>query len=347
GAAAGALAASPAAAAAVPVLASSSVFFLRKKPSMTVWMTWRGRGGAERDRRRRNACAPRMSRKARYAITADEAQAPARQAVHARFSPHHRRALARAETARPRCARPAAHTGPRARDPVQLADARERGRALPGPVRGQWCAGAGGGLAWCRRGRPAGARPVRGRAPAAARRSPGRRWRGAGALCRRPRLAAAHAGAPLRCGLPGSALRHRPAGSCLGSAACGRLAFPAGLGLRRVAARPARPPGSAALAQRARRPGRLCAVPRAVRTRGLIRSRWARAARRVMLMKAGNPRIAVYPGTFDPVTNGHIDLVQRAVPLFDRVVVSIAENPVKGPSFSLEERIDLARRAFA
>ncbi len=64
-------------------------------------------------------------------------------------------------------------------------------------------------------------------------------------------------------------------------------------------------------------------------------------------MKAGNPRIAVYPGTFDPVTNGHIDLVQRAVPLFDRVVVSIAENPVKGPSFSLEERIDLARRAFA
>ncbi len=63
-------------------------------------------------------------------------------------------------------------------------------------------------------------------------------------------------------------------------------------------------------------------------------------------MKAGNPRIAVYPGTFDPLTNGHIDLVQRAVPLFDKVVVSIAENPVKGPSFSLEERIELARRAL-
>ena len=60
-----------------------------------------------------------------------------------------------------------------------------------------------------------------------------------------------------------------------------------------------------------------------------------------------NPRIAVYPGTFDPLTNGHIDLVQRAAPLFDRLVVSIAENPVKGPSFSLDERIDLARQALS
>ncbi len=60
-----------------------------------------------------------------------------------------------------------------------------------------------------------------------------------------------------------------------------------------------------------------------------------------------NPRIAVYPGTFDPLTNGHIDLVQRAAPLFERVIVSIAENPVKGPSFSLDERIDLARQALA
>ena len=60
-----------------------------------------------------------------------------------------------------------------------------------------------------------------------------------------------------------------------------------------------------------------------------------------------NPRIAVYPGTFDPLTNGHIDLVERAAPLFDRLVVSIAENPVKGPSFSLDERIDLARQALS
>jgi pantetheine-phosphate adenylyltransferase len=61
---------------------------------------------------------------------------------------------------------------------------------------------------------------------------------------------------------------------------------------------------------------------------------------------AANPRIAVYPGTFDPLTMGHIDLVQRAAPLFDRLIVSIAENPVKGPSFTLDERIDLARRAL-
>ena len=60
-----------------------------------------------------------------------------------------------------------------------------------------------------------------------------------------------------------------------------------------------------------------------------------------------SPRVAVYPGTFDPLTNGHIDLIRRAVPLFSKLVVGIAENPGKGPSFSLEERIDLARRALS
>ncbi len=57
-------------------------------------------------------------------------------------------------------------------------------------------------------------------------------------------------------------------------------------------------------------------------------------------------RVAVYPGTFDPLTNGHIDLVRRAAPLFDRVIVGIAENPAKGPNFSLDERIQLARMAL-
>ena len=61
---------------------------------------------------------------------------------------------------------------------------------------------------------------------------------------------------------------------------------------------------------------------------------------------SANPRIAAYPGTFDPLTNGHIDLVQRAAPLFDRLIVSIAENPIKGPSFTLDERIALAREAL-
>ena len=58
-------------------------------------------------------------------------------------------------------------------------------------------------------------------------------------------------------------------------------------------------------------------------------------------------RIAAYPGTFDPITNGHVDLVSRASPLFDRVVVAIADNPIKQPCFSLNERIALARLALA
>lgn len=58
-------------------------------------------------------------------------------------------------------------------------------------------------------------------------------------------------------------------------------------------------------------------------------------------------RIAVYPGTFDPMTNGHVDLVVRAAPLFNRLVVGVAHNPVKGPSFGLDERIELAREALA
>ena len=60
-----------------------------------------------------------------------------------------------------------------------------------------------------------------------------------------------------------------------------------------------------------------------------------------------NPkRIAVYPGTFDPVTNGHLDLVRRAAGIFDRVFVGIASNPYKTPLFSLDERVDLARRVI-
>ena len=60
----------------------------------------------------------------------------------------------------------------------------------------------------------------------------------------------------------------------------------------------------------------------------------------------GNARVAVYPGTFDPITNGHADLVSRAAPLFDKLVVGIAESASKGTSFALEERIALARLAL-
>ncbi|NNJ65319.1 MAG: pantetheine-phosphate adenylyltransferase [Xanthomonadales bacterium] len=58
-------------------------------------------------------------------------------------------------------------------------------------------------------------------------------------------------------------------------------------------------------------------------------------------------RLAVYPGTFDPITNGHTDLVARAARVFPNVVVAIAESPFKKPLFSLEERIDLAQNQMA
>ena len=55
------------------------------------------------------------------------------------------------------------------------------------------------------------------------------------------------------------------------------------------------------------------------------------------------PRIGLYPGTFDPVTNGHLDIIQRAAPLCDRLIVGVARNAGKGPLFSTEERVTLVR----
>ena len=54
-------------------------------------------------------------------------------------------------------------------------------------------------------------------------------------------------------------------------------------------------------------------------------------------------RIAVYPGTFDPITNGHTDLVTRAARVFPKVIIAIADSPHKKPLFTLEERIEMAR----
>lgn len=56
--------------------------------------------------------------------------------------------------------------------------------------------------------------------------------------------------------------------------------------------------------------------------------------------------IAIYPGTFDPITNGHVDIVERGVRLFDHVIVAIAASPSKSPRFSLEQRIMLARQVL-
>jgi pantetheine-phosphate adenylyltransferase len=55
---------------------------------------------------------------------------------------------------------------------------------------------------------------------------------------------------------------------------------------------------------------------------------------------------AIYPGTFDPITKGHVDLVERATRMFDRVIVAIAENRNKGPLFSLEARVAMARESL-
>jgi pantetheine-phosphate adenylyltransferase len=55
-----------------------------------------------------------------------------------------------------------------------------------------------------------------------------------------------------------------------------------------------------------------------------------------------NPHLAVYPGTFDPITHGHTDLVTRAARVFEHVIVAIAESPHKAPFFTLKKRIELA-----
>ena len=58
------------------------------------------------------------------------------------------------------------------------------------------------------------------------------------------------------------------------------------------------------------------------------------------------PSIAVYPGTFDPITNGHVDIIKRALRLFDKIIVAIAENSEKTPLFTLQERIELIGNCF-
>tara|TARA_Y100000310_G_scaffold343867_2_gene453587 strand:+ start:1691 stop:2176 length:486 start_codon:yes stop_codon:yes gene_type:complete len=58
-------------------------------------------------------------------------------------------------------------------------------------------------------------------------------------------------------------------------------------------------------------------------------------------------RVAIYPGTFDPITLGHIDIIQRALKLFDKVIVAVATNPTKKPLFSMKERMALTEKALS
>jgi pantetheine-phosphate adenylyltransferase len=63
-------------------------------------------------------------------------------------------------------------------------------------------------------------------------------------------------------------------------------------------------------------------------------------------ISAGEPVIAVYPGTFDPITNGHLDILERALALFDKLVITIAVNQRKVPLFTVEDRIGFIRDAL-
>lgn len=58
-------------------------------------------------------------------------------------------------------------------------------------------------------------------------------------------------------------------------------------------------------------------------------------------------KVAVYPGTFDPITNGHVDLIKRGLAIFDRVIVSVAPSSKKAPAFTVEERVHMIKLATA
>jgi pantetheine-phosphate adenylyltransferase len=60
-----------------------------------------------------------------------------------------------------------------------------------------------------------------------------------------------------------------------------------------------------------------------------------------------NPGVAIYPGSFDPVTNGHLDLIERGVKMFDRLVVAVLRNAEKDPLFSIAERLEMLREVTA
>lgn len=65
-----------------------------------------------------------------------------------------------------------------------------------------------------------------------------------------------------------------------------------------------------------------------------------------MYKESHKPSIAIYPGTFDPITMGHVDIIERALNLFDEVIVAVAVNSAKDPVFTLEERIGMIKDSF-
>ena len=65
------------------------------------------------------------------------------------------------------------------------------------------------------------------------------------------------------------------------------------------------------------------------------------------MSESPEPRVAIYPGSFDPLTNGHVDIIQRGARLFDRIIVAILVNREKTPLFTSAERVEIAREVFA
>ena len=59
-----------------------------------------------------------------------------------------------------------------------------------------------------------------------------------------------------------------------------------------------------------------------------------------------HPTTVVYPGTFDPITNGHIDIIKRALHMYDKVIIVIAINALKEPLFTIDERINMIKRCL-
>ncbi len=109
--------------------------------------------------------------------------------------------------------------------------------------------------------------------------------------------------------------------------------------------RPAHPlPGPRHPRRRAQDPGRRAVQGRRGRTRGLGRpSGRGRAGTRRGRSQLSRNRVAIYPGTFDPITNGHIDIIRRAARLVDRLVIGVSTNAGKGPLFAVEERVAMVQ----
>ena len=71
------------------------------------------------------------------------------------------------------------------------------------------------------------------------------------------------------------------------------------------------------------------------------------SAKKVSAKKAAATHVAVFPGSFDPLTNGHVDIIQRSLSIFDRIVVGVLRNPSKSALFTENERVEIIERQFA